>query len=109
MLQGLERLLAQKHFTDCETVNLAREQYEKESDSVKLFLEEAEYSPHPTSYEPIKQLYFQYRVFCQDGGFSPVNQLNFQKRLGMSQIMVGKKNIGKVAFLTNKSEYKNYD
>ena len=56
VLQGLERLLEQKHFTDCETVKLAREQYEKESDSVKLFLEEEEYSPHLTSYEPIKHL-----------------------------------------------------
>ncbi len=60
VLQGLERLLERKHFTYCETVKLAREQYEKESDSVKLFLEDEGYSPHPTSYEPIKQLYFQY-------------------------------------------------
>ena len=109
VLQGLERLLEQKHFTDCETVKLAREQYEKESDSVKLFLEEEGYSPHLTCYEPIKRLYSQYRIFCQEGGFIPVNQLNFQKRLSMSKVIVMKKNVGKVAFLTNKTEYKNYD
>lgn len=104
VLQGLERLLDQKHFTDCETVNFAREQYEKESDSVKLFLEEQGYSPHPHHYEPVKRLYTQYRVFCQDGGFIPVNQLNFQKRLCTSKIIVLKKNVGKVAFIMNNAD-----
>lgn len=109
VLQGLERLLQQKHFTESETVKHARAQYEKESDSVKLYLEEEGYIPHPTNYKAIKQIYSQYRVFCQEGGFIPVNQLNFQKRLGMSKIIVMKKNVGKVAFLTNQIEYKNYD
>ncbi len=109
VLQGLERLLEQKHFTDCETVKLAREQYEKESDSVKLFLEEEGYSPHLTHSETIKILYAKYRMFCQEGGFTPVNQLNFQKRLGMSKIIVVKKNVGKVAFLTNQTEYKKFE
>ncbi|QLZ68467.1 hypothetical protein FOLKNPGA_01246 [Legionella sp. PC1000] len=109
VLQGLGRLLQKKHFTESETVKLARDKYEKESDSVKLFLEEEGYFPHLMNYEPIKRLYAQYRMFCQDGGFIPVNQLNFQKRLGMSKILVQKKNVGKVAFLTNKIEYKNID
>lgn len=109
VLEGLERLLQQQNFTESETVNRTRLQYKTESDSVKLFLEEEEYVPHLTLYEPIKRLYAQYRMFCQEGGFSPVNQLNFQKRLTMSKVIVMKKNVGKVAFLTNKIEYKNYD
>lgn len=109
VLQGLERLLQQQNFTESETVNRTRQQYKTESDSVKLFLEEEEYIPHLTNYEPIKRLYSQYRMFCQEGGFSPVNQLNFQKRLTLSKVIVMKKNVGKVAFLTKKIEYKNYD
>jgi putative DNA primase/helicase len=108
VLQGLERLLEQKCFTHSETVKIACEQYKTDSDSVKLFLEEEEYSPHLTNYEPIKRLYSQYRMFCQEGGFPPVNQLTFQKRLAMSKVIVMKKNVGKVAFLSNKIEYKNY-
>ncbi len=108
VLQGLERLLKQKNFTESEVVRLAREQYEKESDSVKMFLEEEGYFPHPAHFETIKELYFQYKMFCQDGGFSPVNQLNFKRRLSASKIIVMKKNVGKVAFLTNKIEYKNF-
>ena len=108
VLQGLKRLLEQKNFTDCEAVRLARQLYEKESDTVKLFLDEECYTPHPTYYEPIKSLYRLYRIFCQDGGHFPLNQLNFQKRLVTSKIVMEKKNIGKVAFLTNKIEYKSF-
>ncbi|RUQ81533.1 DNA primase [Legionella septentrionalis] len=109
VLRGLERLLKQKHFTESDTVKRARYQYEKESDSVKLYLEEESYFPHPESYQPIKGLYTQYRTFCQEGGFNPVNQLNFQKRLNMSKIIIQKKNIGKVAFLSKETAYKFID
>ncbi|HAT7072033.1 TPA: hypothetical protein JAN90_04485 [Legionella pneumophila] len=109
VLQGLERLLLKKHFTESEIVKQARAQYEKESDSVKLYIEEEGYFPHPISYEPIKNLYAQYRMFCQEGGFNPVNQLNFQKRLHLSKIIVQKKNVGKVAFLSKELAYKHID
>ena len=109
VLQGLKRLLEQKRFTHSETVNLAREQYEKESDSVKLFLEEKEYSPHPTNYELMKRLYPQYRMFCQEGGYISSQSIKFRKRLAMSKVIVMKKNIGVVAFLTNMAEYKHCD
>ena len=91
VLQGLERLLQQQNFTESEAVRRTCQQYKTESDSVRLFLEEEEYAPRPTNYEPIKRLYSQYRVFCQEGGFSPVNQLNFQKRLTLSKVIVMKK------------------
>lgn len=106
VLQGLERLLRQKNFTESEIVKRAREQYEKESDSVKLYIEEEGYCPHPDKFITIKILYSQYRAFCVDGGFIPVHQLNFQKRLQMSKIIVMKKTVGKVAYLCKESEYK---
>lgn len=101
VLRGLKRLLEQKQFTDSETVRQARQQYEKESDSVKLFLEDKCYQPSPTSWIPIKEIYPQYRVFCQDDGFFPVNKTNFNKRLKHSKIVVEKKNIGMVAYLSD--------
>jgi P4 family phage/plasmid primase-like protien len=109
VLQGLKRLLEKKHFTECVTVNLAREQYEKESDSVKLFVEEYGYKPNITRYTTISILYSQYRTFCIDDGFKPVNKTNFIKRLESSRIVVERKNVGKVAFLTQDvEEYKNF-
>jgi len=100
VLTGLERLLEEKQFTHCEAVHSARKQYEKESDSVKLFLEEVGYEPSTASYIPVKTLYQEYRSFCAEDGYKPVSSLNFRKRLENSNIQVEKKNIGKVAYVT---------
>lgn len=104
VMQGLNRLLKQKQFTDCEAVRLAREQYEKQSDSVKLFLEETGYKVNSTDYILIKDLYIEYRTFCLDDGFKPVNKSNLIKRLQSGKVIIEKKNIGNVAYLIRKGE-----
>lgn len=100
VLMGLKRLLEQKQFTDSETIRHTRAQYEMESDSVRLFLDESNYKPSPSDYIVIKELYYEYRKFCDDDGFKPVNKSNFTKRLENYKITIEKKNIGKVAFVT---------
>ncbi len=99
MLKGLDRLLKQKRFSNCKAAESALEQYEKESDSVRLFLEDEGYQPSPTSSETVKSIYQDYRTFCGDDGYKPVNRTNFIKRLEKAQIVVERKNIGKVAFV----------
>ena len=99
VLDGLNRLLEQKHFSHCDAAKQALEQYKTQSDSVKLFIDENGYQPSPTSYKLIKDLYTAYRTFCLDDGFKPVNKTNFIKRLQSFGVQVEKKNIGKVAFL----------
>lgn len=109
VLEGLNRLLAQKQFTEAEGVSNARKQYELESDSVKLFLEDKTYQASPTAYIAIKALYTEYRAFCMEDGFQPVNKSSFKKRLQHSKIAIGKKNIGDVAYLSSVMvEYKNF-
>lgn len=98
VLEGLNRLLLQKQFTFSETVKQSREQYEKESDSVKMFLDEYDYQPSSSSYITIKALYSEYREFCTNDGYVPINKINFTKRLKNCQIHTEKKNIGKVAY-----------
>ena len=108
VLRGLHRLLEQKHFTESETVKLAREQYEKESDSVMLFLEEEYYQPHSTEFIVIKKLYAEYRGCCLESGVNPVKKTDFIKRLERRKIVLERKNVGKVAFLHRPSRmYKN--
>jgi putative DNA primase/helicase len=99
VLQGLRRLLEQKCFSECDAVRRACEQYELESDSVRLFIQEMEYKPSPTDHKQIKLLYSEYRGFCQDDGYKPVSKTNFIKRLKSCRILIEKKNIGNVAFL----------
>jgi len=104
ILQGLERLLEQKNFSKCEAVDNARANYELQSDSVKMFIDEFEYKTS-TDYTPIKTLYDQYKVFCIDDGYRPVGKSKFMKRLELFKIYVDRKGIGNVAFITTDKEY----
>lgn len=99
ILEGLQRLLARKDFTPCEASRMEVEQYRKQSDSVKLFLDENDYVSSPSKYILDKILYGEYRIFCQDDGYKPVSKINFKKRLESARILVERKNIGFVAFV----------
>lgn len=110
VLMGLNRLLEQKQFTDAEGVRSARKQYELESDSIKLFLEDKDYQTSATDYISVKDLYVEYRTFCADDGSQPVKRTNFKKRLQHSKIAVCKRNIGDVAYVSKSVyEYKKCD
>jgi len=105
VLEGLNRLLEQKRFSNCEAAKKAVEQYKTQSDSVKLFIEENGYKASPNSYKVVKDLYTAYRSFCLDDGFKAVNKTNFIKRLQSFGITVEKKNVGNVAFLSLENEH----
>jgi putative DNA primase/helicase len=104
VLEGLNRLLNQKQFTDCAVARIVRDQYEKQSDSVMLFIEEAGYKKSQDSYESIKELYPAYRAFCDEDGNKPLNKINFTIRLERAGVVIERKNVGKVAYLQRKSE-----
>ena len=104
VLQGLNRVLAQKKFSQCEAIDNARSNYEKQSDSVKIFIEEFEYTTS-TDYTLIKDLYNEYKSFCIEDGFRPVNKSNFMKRLQHFKIVVSRMNTGNVAYITIPNKY----
>jgi putative DNA primase/helicase len=107
MLQGLDRLLKQGKFSKCEAIENALIDYEKQSDSVKMFIEEFEYK-NSTNYTTIKDLYIQYKGFCIEDGFRPVNKSNFMKRLRHFKILVNRISVGNVAYIsTDKNLYTN--
>ena len=103
-LQGLTRLLEKKQFTDCKAVQLAREQYEKESDSVRQFLDDNSYQKCSVDYLPIKEFFKEYRTFCSEDGITPVKKQNFIKRLKNLGVLLERKNIGNVAFVSKQNE-----
>lgn len=106
VLRGLERLLHQKNFTENEKVKQARAQYEKESDNVKLFLYEANYALDYDGFILIRELYPEYRRFCQENGYHSVNSINFKKRLTHSKIMLTRKSSGEGACISKEDAYK---
>jgi putative DNA primase/helicase len=81
VLEGLNRLLEQRRFSDCRAAQQAIEQYKIESNSVQMFLNENEYKVSPTNYKLIKDLYPEYRAFCIDDGMTPFKKSNFIKQL----------------------------
>lgn len=88
VLQGLNRLLEQKKFSDCEAAQQAVEQYKIESNSVQMFLNENEYKGSLTNYKLIKDLYPEYRAFCIDDGVLPFKKTNFIKQLRALSLVV---------------------
>lgn len=99
VLGGLERLLKQEKFSECTAVNEARKQYEFESDSVNQFIAEHDYKASTTNTTLLKELYNEYKVFCIEDGFRPVNKKNFTKRLEKMKFVCTRLNVGNVAYL----------
>jgi len=88
VLEGLNRLLEQKRFSECKAAQNAIEQYKLESNSVQMFLSENEYKSSPTNWKLIKDLYLDYRIFCTDEGTTPFKKTNFIKQLKALNIIV---------------------
>lgn len=99
VLEGLDRLLLQNNFTKCVAVDNARLEYEKMTDSAMLFIEELEYKKSLEYFTLIKVLYPEYKLFCQDNGFFPLNVNNFIKRLQKDKIHTKRVSGGNVAYL----------
>ncbi len=100
VLEGLNRLLTTRQFSPCEAARLQLEQYKEQSDSVKMFLHDGDYLPSPDQFMPLKSLYQDYRQYClTEGGFHPVNKVNFSQRLTKSGYVVLRRNVGNVVFL----------
>lgn len=106
VLDGLERLLNQKGFSECEASRLAVENYKLESDSVQLFLTDSEYEADTVSSTLIKNIYIEYRTYCMEDGVPPVKKGNFIKRLKDSGYIVDRIAGNQLAvFVTRKSSF----
>ena len=103
ILQGLDRVLEQKNFSKCEAIDNARSDYEKQSDSVQLFINEFDYNKSANDYTLISELYPQYKGFCIEDGYRPVGKTKFIKRLEHYKIFVNRINVGNVAYITTKT------
>ena len=95
ILVGLKRLIAQNGFTDCEAARQQIDEYRRQSDSVRLFLEEYGYVATPSDWRPAREVYAEYRGFCQSDGYRPVAQQKFKARLRAVGIEETRRNAGR--------------
>src|SRR5690606_21592687 len=99
VLAGLNRLLQQKKFSDCEAAKKAIEQYKIESNSVQMFVNENDYKGSATDYILIKDLYPKYRNFCMEDGMTPFKKSNFIKQLRALGFVIERNMFGNVCFM----------
>ena len=100
VLEGLNRLLEQRRFSNCDAAMKAVEDYKTNSDSVKQFINENEFVKSNEKTIEIKQLYNDYKTFCNEDGFRPVSKKTFKARLESYGIEVRRRNTGWIAFLS---------
>jgi putative DNA primase/helicase len=81
VLDGLKRLLSNKRFTNCTAIDETLKQYRTESDSVQMFIDENNYQPSNIERMPLKELYQQYRAFCNEDGYRACSNRTFSDRL----------------------------
>ena len=102
-MEGLNRLLEQKRFSECEAAQKAVEQYRIESDSVQMFLNEHEYSISTTNEIPLKEIYIEYKSYCIEGSFKACSVRTFADRLRNTGYQTGRKGFGTVINAEKKS------
>ena len=89
VLEGLNRLLEQKKFSNCNAAKAALEQYKLESNSVQMFLNDRNYQSSPNDYKLIRDLYKEYRDYCIEDGNSPFKKQNFIKQIKSLGFVIG--------------------
>ncbi|OON68152.1 DNA primase [Hymenobacter sp. CRA2] len=96
VLAGLKRLLKQARFSDSAAVNQQIEEYRRQADSVRSFLDDNSYEASSSAFIARKDLYAEYRAYCLEEGNQPVNSRKFVKRLESYGIQGMRKHIGHV-------------
>ena len=81
VLDGLQRLLKQKRFTQSAAVDAALQQYRTRSDSVRSYLEEHGLQPSVDAHKPLKDIYTAYTVHCKESGSHPCALRTFAERM----------------------------
>ncbi len=108
VLEGLQRLLENKKFTESRIVEAEIDAYRKYSDSVAIFLEETNLVRHATKTLLLKDIYAAYKEFCHADGYKSLNKMNFSKRLQNAHgYLLERKNSGNniyCEFLRNNAE-----
>jgi putative DNA primase/helicase len=99
LLEGLNRIIAQKKFSSCEKSAQALNDFRRQSDSVALFLDEYNYKPSTDIKEPLADLYTRYKGFCQEDNYKPVGKNKFSVRIENKGYEKTRLNNGTTAFM----------
>ena len=94
MLNGLERLLVNKGFSQSDIVDKSIEEYRQQSDSVFLFLDEENYTHDLHKEKPMADIYKLYKEYCDACGYKGCSRKTFGERLRSLKYTVTRKSQG---------------
>jgi putative DNA primase/helicase len=109
VLDGLTRLLENKDFTQSKIVENEVLQYQKESDSVLMFIEEENYQKSVTDDRPLKDVFSEYKSYCLDSGYRFCSNRTFSNRLKKNGFIVQRKSHGNAIYIERKKETRQPD
>lgn len=98
ILEGLQRLIVQKKFTQSTLIREQVNAYRKESDSVAMFIEDENYKPSIDEDMPLKSMYNEYRIYCNDNGYRACSLRTISDRLKMLGFEMKRKTQGNVIY-----------
>lgn len=78
-LEGLQRVLNSRGFTECEAVQKQLKEYELENDPALSFMQDTE--ADEIENESTADVYKRYTVFCQENNYNPLAQGAFVKKV----------------------------
>lgn len=102
VLDGLNRLLAQKDFTKSDMIENAVAEFKKNSDSVSLFLEDGNFVLSTVKFTSLKSLYSLYRLYCTESGYTACSAKAFSERLKIYGYNIERKSPGRIIYLEKK-------
>lgn len=102
VLEGLSRLLKNRRFTHSDIVIKEITQYQKESDSVLMFLEDEQYQKSIINEISLKELYAQYKTYAFDNGYRACANRTFSNRLRKNGYIIERKTQGNVVYIEHK-------
>ncbi len=100
VLEGLNRLLANRGLTECKSIENAIQEYRKKSDSVAMFIEESGLIQSTDNRISLKEIYQQYRDFCRENGLVSCSVRSFSERSSDQGYTIHRLNKGRVIFAT---------
>lgn len=93
IIEGMKRLKRQGDFTKSEEVEYIGSQFRKESDSVRMFLDEKGYKSDLHNRVYLPELFEEYRLFCYDDGYNPTGKKEFSRRIEQMGVMKGRDSV----------------
>jgi len=99
VLAGLTRLLQNKGFTNSKIVENEVLEYQKESDSVLMFLEDENYKQSLEHHKPLQDFYTEYKNYCLDNGYFKGSNKTFSQRLRKNSFVIERKSYGNSIYI----------